>query len=89
VFYFLEDFKVFICKQHYTIVINLNKYILQYYKVPALVQRQVVNCFSRLELVDPSKIKLPKEPTQAIEQLSKLLIRLECRACRYITVSKD
>jgi hypothetical protein len=68
---------------------NLDRHMLQYHKVPALVRRQVVDCFSRLELVDLSKIKLLKEPTQAIEQLGKLLAGLECRACGYITVSKD
>ena len=88
-FCFLENFKVFVYKQHYTAVMNLDRHILQYYKVPTSVRRQVVDCFSRLKLVDLSKIKLPKEPTQAIEQLSKLLARLQCRACGYITISKD
>jgi hypothetical protein len=89
VFCFLEDFKVFVCKQHHTAVMNLDRHMLQYHKVPASVRRQVVDCFSRLEPVDPSKIKLSKEPTQAIEQLGKPLAGLECRACGYITVSKD
>lgn len=89
VFCFLEDFKVFVCKQHHTAVMNLDRHMLQYHKVPASVRRQVVDCFRRLEPVDPSKIKLPKEPTQAIEQLGKPLAGLECRACGYITVSKD
>ena len=50
--------------------------MLQYHKVPASIRRQVVDCFSRLKPVDPGKIKLPKEPAQAIEQLSKLLAGL-------------
>jgi hypothetical protein len=39
----------------------------QYYKVPALIWREVVNCFSRLKLVDLGRIKLLEEPVQAIE----------------------
>ena len=63
--------------------------MLQYHKVPASVRRQVVKCFSCLEPVDLSKIKLPKEPMKAIEQLGKPLAGLECRACGYITVNID
>ena len=89
VFCFLQDFRVFVCKQHHTAVINLDGHMSQYHNVPASVRRQVVNCFSRLKPVDPCKIKLPEEPAQAIEQLSKPLARLQCRACRFITVNKD
>jgi hypothetical protein len=76
VFCFLQDFRVFVCKQHYTAVIDLNRYMLQYHEVSALVRRQVVNCFNRLELVDLSKTKLLEELAQAIEQLGKPLARL-------------
>lgn len=88
-FCFLEDFSVFVCKQHHTAVISLDRHMSQYHKVPASIRRQVVDCFSRLKPVDPDKIKLPKEPAQAIEQLGKPLAGLQCRACGFITVSKD
>jgi hypothetical protein len=89
VFCFLEDFRIFLCKQHHTAVINLNRHMLHYHKVPVSIRRQVVDCFSCLELVDLSKIKLPKEPVQAIAQLGKPLAGLQCRACGFITVNKD
>jgi antitoxin component of RelBE/YafQ-DinJ toxin-antitoxin module len=89
VFCFLQDYRVFVCKQHHTAVINLDRHMSQYHNVPASVRRQVVNCFSRLKPVDPCKIKLPEEPAQAIEQLGKPLAGLQCRACGFITVNKD
>jgi hypothetical protein len=89
IFCFLEDFRVFVCKQHHTAIINLDRHMSQYHKVPASIRREVVDCFSRLEPVDPGKIKLPEEPVQAIEQLGKPLTGLQCKICRFITINKD
>jgi hypothetical protein len=89
IFCFLEDSGVFVCKQHHTAVINLNRHMSQYHKVPASTQRELVNCFSRLKPVDPGEIKLPEQPVHAIEQLCKPLTGLHCRTCQFITISKD
>jgi hypothetical protein len=89
IFCFLEDFGVVVCRQHHTAVINLDRYMLQYHKVPASTRREVVDCSSRLKPVDPGKIKLPEQPVQAIEQLGKPLAGLQCRTCRFITINKD
>ena len=61
----------------------------KYHKVQALTRREVVDCFSRLKLVDLGKIKLLEQPVQAIEQLGKPLARLQCKTCRFITINKD
>jgi hypothetical protein len=89
IFCFQEDFGVFVCKQHHTAIINLDRHMSQYHKVPASIRREVVDCFNRLTPVDPGKIKLPEEPVQAIEQLGKPLTGLQCRICRFITINKD
>jgi len=89
IFCFLEDFGVFVCKQHHTAVINLDRHMLQYHKVPASTRREVVNCFTRLKPVDLGKIKLPEQPMQAVEQLGKPLTGLHCRTCQFITINKD
>jgi hypothetical protein len=68
IFCFLEDYGVFVCKQHHTAVINLDRHMSQYHNVPASTRREVVNCFSRLKPVDPGEIKLPEQPTQVWRQ---------------------
>jgi hypothetical protein len=89
IFYFLEDFRVFIYRQHHTAVISLNRHMSKYHKVQASTRREVVDCFSRLKPVDLGKIKLLEQPVQAIEQLDKPLAGLQCRTCRFITINKD
>lgn len=89
IFCFLEDFWVFVCKQHHTAITSLDRHMSQYHKVPASIRREVVDCFSRLKPVDTGKIKLPEEPVQAIEQLGKPLTGLQCKTCRFIIISKD
>lgn len=89
IFCFLEDFGVFVCRQHHTAVISLDRHMSKYHKVQTSTRREVVDCSSRLKPVDPGKIKLPEEPVQAIEQLGKPLAGLQCRTCRFITINKD
>jgi hypothetical protein len=72
-----------------TAIVNLNKHLLQYYNVPALARRQIVNCFSRLKALDPVKVKLPDEPAEAIEELRKPLTGPECKTCRFIIISRE
>lgn len=86
---FLEDYGVFVCKQHHTAVVNLDKHLSQYHNVPASTRRQVVDCFSRLTPLAPAEIKLQDEPVQAIEELGKPLTRLQCKTCGYITINID
>ena len=89
IFCFLEDFGVFVCRQHHTAVISLDRHMMKYHKVPASTRREVIDCFSRLKPVDPGRTKLPEEPVQAIEQLGKPLTGLQCKTCRFITINKD
>jgi hypothetical protein len=74
----MQAYSVLVCKQHYTAIVNLDKYLLQYYNVPVLARRQIVNCFSCLKTLDLAKVKLLNEPTEAIKELRKPLPRLEC-----------
>jgi hypothetical protein len=86
---FLEDYGVLVCKQHHTAIVILDKHLLQHHKVPAATRRQVVECFSRLRLVEPAKTKLPEEPAQPIEQLGRPLTGLQCTDCGFVTINED
>jgi hypothetical protein len=87
--YFLEDHRVLICKQHQTAVVNLDTHLLHHHHVPAPPRRQVVDCFSRLKLLDPAEVRLPDEPAKAIAELGKPLTGLQCKACGYITINTN
>jgi hypothetical protein len=86
---FLQEFRVLVCKEHYTAVVNLNTHLLQHHSVPAATRKQVVERFSRFAPVDPAEIELPDEPAQPIEALGKPLDGLQCTTCRFITINKD
>jgi len=86
---FLEDYRVLICKQHQTGVVNLDTHLLHHHHVPASTRRQVVDCFRRLKPLDPAEVKLPDEPAKAIAALGKPLTRLQCKACGHITINTN
>jgi superfamily II DNA helicase RecQ len=86
---FLQDFGVFVCKEHHTAVINLNTHLLQHHNVPAATRKQVVERFSHFAPVDPAEMELPDEPAQPIEELGKPLDGLHCKTCRFITINRD
>ncbi|KAF2621062.1 hypothetical protein BU25DRAFT_416411 [Macroventuria anomochaeta] len=86
---YMQAYGVLVCKQHHTAIVNLDKHLLRYHNVPALAQRQIVDCFSRLKALDPAEVKLPDKPAEAIEELGKPLTGLQCTTCVYITISKE
>jgi hypothetical protein len=68
----LEDFGVLTCKEHHTVVVILNTYLLQYHNVPAAARKKVVKHFN-LILNISAEIELLDEPAQPIEELREPL----------------
>jgi hypothetical protein len=86
---FMQAYGVLVCKQHHTAIVNLDKHLSRYHNVPDSARRQIVDCFSRLKVLDPAEVKLPDEPAEAIGELGKPLTGLQCKTCMHITVSKE
>jgi len=82
---FLEYFRVLVCKEHRTAIINVDKHLLQHHALPAALRRPLVEHYSQYETVQPKAIELPEQPTNPIDALGPPLEGLQCKACRYIT----
>ena len=86
---FLEEFKVLVYKKYYTKVINLNKYLLEYYATLAALQEEIVEQFRHFSKTNLKAIKLSKSLACLIKELRLLLNSLKCKICNFITISLD
>ena len=86
---FLDYFRVLVCKEHRTAIINVDKHLLQYHALPAALRQPLVKHYSQYETVQPKAIKLPEQPANLINALRLLLEGLQCKACRYITTNSN
>jgi hypothetical protein len=66
---FLEDFKVLVCKQHCTAVVNLNTHLREQHATPAKLRERIIEHFSKYDVAEPKDAKLPEQPADPIEEL--------------------
>ena len=86
---FLADFRVLVCKQHCSGVVNLDKHLLERHATPANVRKEILQRFARCERLDPKDVELPEQPAQPIKELGAPLDRLCCKTCSFLTVDKS
>ena len=90
-FYYLEKYKVLVCREHTTGVQNLDAYLYDYHAVPAAARRVIVgkyNCFQRGK---PSEVQVLLPLGRPIQELGEPYDGFRCREldCSTITISKS
>jgi hypothetical protein len=86
---FLDQFRVLVCKEHRTAIINVDKHLSQHHALPAALRRPLVEHYSQYETVNPTAIELPEQPADPIDALGPPLEGLQCKACGYITTNSN
>jgi hypothetical protein len=86
---FLDQFRILVCKEHRTAIINVDKHLLQHHALPAALRRPLVEHYSQYETVNPTAIELPEQPADPIDALGPPLEGLQCKACGYITTNSN
>jgi hypothetical protein len=84
---FLEDFRVLVCKQHCTAVVNLNTHLREQQATPAKLRGRIIEHFSRYDVTELKDVKLLEQPADLIEELGLPLHGLKCKTCDFITVN--
>jgi hypothetical protein len=64
---------VLVCKQHYTVVINLDKHLLEHYATQAIVRKEIVAYFEYYARANLKAIQLLEPLVPAVKELGSLL----------------
>jgi hypothetical protein len=86
---YLEDFRVLVCKQHCTAVVNLNAHIRDQHATPAALRKEIVERLRDFPTADPGEVELPEQPAWPIQELGTPLNGFKCKTCGFTTVNND
>jgi hypothetical protein len=86
---FLAEFGVLICKQHCTVVVNLDVHLRDQHATPAVLRKQIIEQLCNFTTTNPRAVKLLEQPAQPIQELGMPYNGFKCTTCEFITVSSD
>jgi hypothetical protein len=91
IFYYLQDFRVLLCREHATAVQNFDTHLRDHHAVPADERNAITEKYSRWWIKKPAEVELPPPMRRPFKALGDPLNALRCMSeeCDYITVNID